>query len=46
MVEEFFEKSILFQNDTVFLMYGIIFVTLGALCLAAYISDCKKYKDN
>ncbi len=45
MLAEFFEKSVMFQNDTVYMMYGIIFVVLGLLCLAAYISDCKKYED-
>jgi len=45
MLANFIETSVLFQNDTVYMMYGVIFVTLGLLCLVTYISDCKKYED-
>ncbi len=45
MLADFIEASVLFQNDTVYMMYGIIFVSLGLICLVTYISDCKKYED-
>jgi len=45
MLASFIENSVLFQNDTVYMMYGGIFVVLGLLCLVTYISDCKKYED-
>jgi len=45
MLADFIESSVLFQNSTVYMMYGIIFVTLGVICLVTYISDCKKYEE-
>jgi len=45
MLADFIERSVLFQNDFIWLMYGGIFVTLGVICLVTYISDCKKYED-
>ncbi len=45
MLAEFIESSVMFQNSTVYLLYGIIFGTLGLLCLVNYISACKKYED-
>jgi len=45
MLADFIENSVLFQNDTVWMFYGGIFVVLGVLCLVTYISDCKKYED-
>ncbi len=45
MLADFIEASVMFQNDTVYMMYGIIFVALGLICLVTYISDCNKYED-
>jgi len=45
MLADFIEASVLFQNDTVYMMYGGIFVFLGLICLVTYISDCNKYED-
>jgi len=45
MLADFIEASVLFQNDTVYMMYGGIFVVLGLICLFTYISDCNKYED-
>ncbi len=45
MLAEFIESSVMFQNDTIWMMYVGIFVTLGVICLVTYISDCKKYED-
>jgi len=45
MLAEFIESSVMFQNDTIWMMYLGIFVTLGTICLVTYISDCKKYED-
>ncbi len=45
MLADFIESSVLFQNSTVYMMYGIIFVTLGVICLVTYIADCKKYEE-
>lgn len=43
MLAHFIEASVMFQNADIFKLYGIIFGTLGAICLYNYISDCKKY---
>jgi len=45
MLAEFIESSVMFQNDTIWMMYVGIFVALGVICLVTYISDCKKYED-
>lgn len=45
MLAHFIEASVNFQNSDIYMMYGIIFVTLAAICLVTYISDCKKYED-
>jgi len=42
MLAHFIESSVMFQNGTVYLMYGIIFGALGIICLANYISACRK----
>lgn len=45
MLAEFIEASVMFQNADIYMLYGIIFVSLGLICLVTYISDCKKYED-
>lgn len=44
MLAHFIEASVLFQNSDVYMLYGIIFVVLGALCAATYWSACKQYE--
>jgi len=45
MLADFIEASVMFQNSDIYMLYGIIFVSLGLICLVNYISDCKKYED-
>jgi len=42
MVAEFLEKSIEFQNDTIFLMYGIIVVVAYGIAFLMYQSAKRK----
>jgi len=42
MLAHFIEASVMFQNGTVYGLYGIIFGTLGTIALVGFISACKK----
>jgi len=45
MLAHFIESSVMFQNGTVYMLYGIIFGVLGLLCLVNYLSAMKGYVD-
>ncbi len=42
MVAKFIEESIMFQNDTIFLLYGIIVVVAYGIAFLMYQSAKKK----
>jgi len=45
MLAHLIESSVMFQNDTVWMMYAGIFVALSVLCLVTYLSSLKGYID-
>jgi len=43
MLAHFIEASVNFQNDTVFLMYGVITLALGVIATIMYVSGSRKH---
>ena len=43
MLAHFIESSVNFQNGTVFMMYGIITLTLGIIAVIMYVSGSRKH---
>lgn len=41
MLAHFIEASVMFQNADIYKLYGLIFGTLGAICVINFISACK-----
>lgn len=43
MLAHFIESSVMFQNGTVFLMYGIIALAAGIIAVIMFVSGSRKH---